>query len=75
MIIVDDGPGKGIRIYRIPKVSWVKHKLADDLVMGFQPQIADIDGDGNPELIMRGIGLSKRVWTLQYDVTILKSIR
>jgi hypothetical protein len=54
-------------------VSWVKHKLADDLVMGFQPQIADIDGDGRPELIMRGIGLSKRVWTLQYNVTILKS--
>ena len=54
-------------------VSWLKHKLADDLVMGFQPQIADIDGDGRPELIMRGIGLSKRVWTLQYDVTILRS--
>ncbi|MFC1716477.1 FG-GAP repeat domain-containing protein [Candidatus Poribacteria bacterium] len=54
-------------------VSWVKHELSDDLVMGFQPQIADIDGDGRPELIMRGIGLSKRVWTLQYDVTILKS--
>ena len=53
-------------------VSWVKHELANDLVMGFQPCIADIDGDGQAELIMRGIGLSERVWTLQYDVTIFK---
>ena len=51
-------------------VEWVKHALATDLVMGFQPCIADVDGDGKAELIMRGIGLSKRVWTLQYDVTI-----
>ncbi len=51
-------------------VEWVKHALATDLVMGFQPCIADVDGDRKAELIMRGIGLSKRVWTLQYDVTI-----
>ena len=55
-------------------VGWVKHALAGDLVTGFQPAIADLDGDGRPELIMRGMGLKKRVMSLSYDVTVFKSI-
>jgi hypothetical protein len=38
-------------------VSWLKHQLATDLTMGFSPAIGDIDGDGDADLLMRGLGL------------------
>ncbi len=41
-------------------VSWVKHQLATDLTMGFSPAIGDVDGDGDADLLMRGLGLGGR---------------
>jgi len=38
------------------EVTWIKHQLADDLNMGFGPAIADIDTDGDMDLIMGGMG-------------------
>ena len=53
-------------------VSWVKHQLATDLNMGFSPAIGDVDGDGDADLLLRGIGLTGGylIGKRQTDVTV-----
>ena len=56
-------------------VNWVKHQLASDLVMGFQPQIYDIDNDGDNDLLMRSLGLGNYgVSPLSFDVVIFENL-
>jgi len=55
------------------KVTWVKHQLSTQLKMGRCPSIADLDGDGNMDLVMRPIGFGgyrELEPKAQYDVTI-----
>ena len=50
----------------------MKHPLATDVSMGFSPAIADIDADGDMDLVLRGLGLGGRyvIGKRQTDVVI-----
>lgn len=54
------------------RIWWVKHQLATDLTMGIGPTIADVDADGDMDLVLRGhgIGGSYVIGTRQTDVTL-----
>ena len=54
------------------RVRWVKHQLATDLTMGIGPTIADVDADGDMDLVLRGHGIGGRyvIGTRQTDVTL-----
>jgi len=54
------------------RVGWVKHQLATDLTMGIGPTIADVDADGDMDLVLRGHGIGGRyvIGTRQTDVTL-----
>ncbi|MBL7153679.1 MAG: VCBS repeat-containing protein [Phycisphaerae bacterium] len=53
-------------------IRWVKHQLATDLTMGIGPTIADVDADGDMDLVLRGHGIGGRyvIGTRQTDVTL-----
>ncbi len=54
------------------RVRWVKHQLATDLTMGIGPTIADVDADGDMDLVLRGHGIGGRyvIGTRQTNVTL-----
>ncbi|MEA3224325.1 MAG: FG-GAP-like repeat-containing protein, partial [Planctomycetota bacterium] len=54
------------------RVWWVKHQLATDLTMGIGPTIADVDADGDMDLVLRGHGIGGRyvIGARQTDVTL-----
>jgi len=53
-------------------IRWVKHQLATDLTMGIGPTIADVDADGDMDLVLRGHGIGGRyvIGARQTDVTL-----
>jgi len=53
-------------------IRWVKHQLATDLTMGIGPTIADMDADGDMDLVLRGHGIGGRyvIGVRQTDVTL-----
>jgi hypothetical protein len=71
-------PGEPLDVFWIElvrsssSVRWVKHQLATDLTMGIGPTIADVDADGDMDLVLRGHGIGGRyvIGTRQTDVTL-----